>query len=120
MQRDAKLFDFPPDKSELEVPVEHLTNAGTAVTKAMKALAQLLVDVQRFPAVGEERPKQVALRYLQQLLHQYGEMRGDITKMQDHTSDAGDLLTKAFHDPMKGRYDHPIEVMARTTTGQVR
>lgn len=109
---------FPPDADDLEKPSKYLRNAEQALQAAEQALRKIEENVNEFPAVGSERPKQEALRNLASVRAQYEKVQKGLTQVATLTMGLGRDLTRAFHDPL-GQMDHgqPMEVYSydRTT-----
>ena len=110
MERASRLFDFPPEASDLDKPVSLIRDAQKTVLRALKAVQDLEAYTAKFPTVATEREKRQALMAFRDVLSDYKRVADQVGRLSADTAEIGELLTRAFHEPKIG--EPAMEIMA--------
>lgn len=110
MDRESRLF--PPDRDDLGKTLRLVSKAEEALRAASENLGKLLKDVAEFPAIGPERAKQTAVQHFRGVAALFSATLQGLEKLKAHTTDLGEDISHAFHDPLQGR-EHEMAFIAQ-------
>lgn len=99
MERESRLFNFPPDPDDLQAPARTLLSAAKQVDAAVMKLGELRDYARKFPVNGSERSAAEVYRKLMKLSEQYLQVFKTLHKLSEETLEVEGDIIAAYHDP---------------------